>query len=204
MTREASRILREASEGLLEQQDFLEARKSPRLIQAKYDSTVDGPRADATNHESTNQFYQDDVNEEDDKADYDEFCRKFDEDLNKRVFDEEFTRSSMEDLHEYTPSSGEPTSDLVSTKEVGSKMKRKLESPLSLVLMTNDLSDDVDRDRKRRKLEKEVPGSSMEEPDEYEIEMDKAMNGMLSNDVAKAAASLLDIRHGKTSVTELS
>ena len=181
--------MREASTFLCEQRDLIEALDPTRVIQApsctngKHDSEVDGPRADATNHESTNRSYLDDVNEEDDEADYDELCGKFDDDTNKPVFDEEFTRSYMRDLHKYTPSSGEPTSDLVSTKEVGSKMKRKFKSAMSLVPMTNDPSDDVDRDRKRRKLEKEVPGSSMEEPDEYDIEMEKAMNEMLSNDL---------------------
>lgn len=178
---------REASKFLREQRDWLRARNPTRFIQApsctngKHDSTVDGPRADPTNHGSINQSSQEDVNEEDDEAMqayYRYLCEAFDDDTTKPVFDEEFTHSSMEGLHKYIPSSEQPTPDLVSNTKVDSKMKRKLKSALSL-----EPSDDVDHDRKRRKLEKETPGSSMEEPDDYDIEMDKAMNEMHSKDL---------------------
>ena len=88
-----------------------------------------------------------------------------------------------QDLHEATPSSGEPISDLISTEEVGGKMKRKLESAYSLEPTTNDLSDHVDHGLKRRKLEEEVPGSSMKKPDDYYKEVDKIIKDMVSKDL---------------------
>ena len=88
-----------------------------------------------------------------------------------------------QDSHEQEECTGELTSDLVSTEEVGRGTKRKLESAFSLEATTNDLSDQVDHNLKRRKLEEEVPGSSMEEPDDYDAEMAKAIKEILSQDL---------------------
>ena len=182
-----------ASKFLREQRDSIKARDPSRLIQlpscpkGKHDPAVAGARAapqkarQTTKYQPTNLSHQenaDDINEEDHEemeAYFLYLCETYDEDPSKSVFDEDFTRSSMEELN--TPSSGELTSDLASPKELGGNMKRK--SAFSVEPMTNDLSDDADHGHKRRKLEKEIPGSSTEELDDYALEMAKAIEDEL-------------------------
>ena len=99
-----------------------------------------------------------------------------------------------------TPWSSEPTSDLVST-EVGRKMKRKLDSASSFEPTTNDQLDHTDHESKRRKLEYEVPGSSMEGQgnsvnEDLKFTIEEVLYPLLSHDdrgVAEAAANLLKI-----------
>lgn len=166
----------EASKFLRKQRDSIKARdtKRSRSIQlpncpkGKHDPTDGEPRANA-----------DAIDEEDDETLYNYLCETFDDDPSKSVFDEDFTRSTMEE--QSIPSSGEPISDLASLKELGRTMKRK--SGLSLEPMTYDTSDYVEHGHKRRKLEKKSPGPSMEELDDYEIEMAKAMEEELSQDL---------------------
>ena len=187
MTREASKVLRE-------ERDSIKARYTERFIQlpkGKHDPAVGRPRTarQKAQHTTKNQptnlscyAKADDIDEEDDEAMqayYRYLCETFDDDPSKTVFDEEFTRSSMGEPKD-APTSGEPTSDLVSTEEVRRKMKRKRESTFSI---TNDLSDHADHDLKRRKMEIEVPDSSIEEPDDYDIEMAKAIKDILSQDL---------------------
>ena len=156
----------------------------PGCPQGKHDPAVGGRRAarekaqHTTKHQPHNLSHYanvDDIDEEDDEAMqayYAFLCETYDGDPSKTVFDEEFTRSSIEepddyeiemakaeedgllgDLHEDAPSSGEPTSDLVNTDEINKQTKRKRESAPSPEPPTEDLSDHVDRDLKRRRLE---------------------------------------------------
>ena len=133
----------------------------------------------------------DDIDEEDGEEDtyYKLLCERFDDDLNKPVFDENFTRSSMGN----TSLCGQPNSDLVSTEAVGKNMKRKRESALPLEPITNGVPDYVDHESKRRKLEKEVPNSAMEEKDDFDIEMDKAMEELFPKDVIKQEQCRLEV-----------
>ena len=200
-----------ASKVLCEQRNSIRVRKHARFIQVpiapkvKHDPSVDGPRAagqkarHATNNEPTKQsskFNSEDIDEkngEDMNEYYSWLCNKFDDDPSKPVFDEEFTRSSMDEFGydtevnepDYDTEVDEPGYDtgVVEAEQDSRKKKRKLDSALSLEPMTNEPSDHTDHDPKRRKLEKEVPGSWVEEPDEYDIEMAKAMDEMISNDL---------------------
>ena len=182
VTREASKFLCEERASMkLHTKRFIQL---PGCTKGKYDPAVGRPRAarqeaqHTTKHQPTNLSYDanvDDIDEEDDEAMqayYGYLCETFDGDPSKTVFDEEFTRSSIEepddydiemakaeedglfgDLHEDAPSSGEPTSDLVNTDEINKQTKRKRESAPSPEPPTEDLSDHVDRDLKRRRLE---------------------------------------------------
>ena len=190
MTQNTSKVLREQRTGILE------LKRVNRILQARTcsKSKPDRPRGARqkagrmTKRQPTilsREVNIDDIDEDGEDDDesmqeyYKSLCERFDDDPSKPIFDENFTRSSMED----TSISREPSSDLVSTEEVGKNIKRKREPAPSPEPATNDLSDHIDHQPKRRKLENEVPDSAMEEKDDYDIEMDKAMEEMLSKDV---------------------
>ena len=205
---------REASKVLCEARASIKARDTKRYIQltscpeGKHDPAVEH----TTKHQSTDVSYDasiDDIDEEDDEtaqAYYRFLCETFDADTSKPVFDEEFTRSSMEAPLYYdregAPSPEESTSDLASTEEVGRKRKRKLNSGVSLEPAMNDLSDHADNGLKRRRLEEEVPGSSMKEPDDYDLEMAKAEMDGLFGDVRENTQSSGETASGKTTSGE--
>ena len=182
-----------ASKFLREQRNLMRVHHHTRLIQVpscpkgKHDSAVDGSRTarqkalHATNNEPTKQsskFNLEDIDEENDEdmqEYYSYLCDTFDDDPSKTVFDDEFTRFFMDEPGYET--------EVVKAEEDRKKKKRKLKSALSLEPITNEPSDYMDHDLKRRKLEKEVPGSLVEELDDYDIEMAKAMDEILSNDL---------------------
>ena len=200
---------RAAAKVLCEARASIRARDTKRYIQltscrtGKHDPAVEH----TFKHPSTNISYDvniDDTKEEEDEAYYKFLCETFDNDTSKPVFDEEFTRSSMEERHDYdregAPSPEESTADLASTVEVGRKRKRKrkLHSGSSLEPAMNDLSDHADNGLKRRKLEEEVPGSSMKEPDDYDLEMAKAEIDGLFGDVRENTQSSGETTSGET------